>query len=217
MTVCKVYGIAGFEMTEEKDMAKVTFDYSKASKFISDDEVVAMKKIAEDAKEVLVNKSGAGNDFLGWIDLPVDYDKDEFARIKAAAKKIQSDSEVLVVIGIGGSYLGARAAIDFLRHGFYNNVSKEIRKTPEIYYAGNSISPAYLKGLLDVVGDRDFSVNIISKSGTTTELLSHLEFSRKNLKRNMAKKKQQREFTLQQIRQRELLRILQQKKDMKAS
>lgn len=150
-------------------MAKVTFDYSKASKFISDDEVVAMKKIAEDAKEVLVNKSGAGNDFLGWIDLPVDYDKDEFARIKAAAKKIQSDSEVLVVIGIGGSYLGARAAIDFLRHGFYNNVSKEIRKTPEIYYAGNSISPAYLKGLLDVVGDRDFSVNIISKSGTTTE------------------------------------------------
>ena len=150
-------------------MAKATFDYSKASKFISDDEVVAMKKIAEDAKEVLVNKSGAGNDFLGWIDLPVDYDKDEFARIKAAAKKIQSDSEVLVVIGIGGSYLGARAAIDFLRHGFYNNVSKEIRKTPEIYYAGNSISPAYLKGLLDVVGDRDFSVNIISKSGTTTE------------------------------------------------
>ena len=150
-------------------MAKVTFDYSKASKFISDDEVVAMKKIAEDAKEVLVNKSGAGNDFLGWIDLPVDYDKDEFARIKAAAKKIQSDSEVLVVIGIGGSYLGARAAIDFLRHGFYNNVSKEIRKTHEIYYAGNSISPAYLKGLLDVVGDRDFSVNIISKSGTTTE------------------------------------------------
>ena len=150
-------------------MAKVTFDYSKASKFISDDEVVAMKKIAEDAKEVLVNKSGAGNDFLGWIGLPVDYDKDEFARIKAAAKKIQSDSEVLVVIGIGGSYLGARAAIDFLRHGFYNNVSKEIRKTPEIYYAGNSISPAYLKGLLDVVGDRDFSVNIISKSGTTTE------------------------------------------------
>ena len=169
MTVCKVYGIAGFEMTEEKDMAKVTFDYSKASKFISDDEVVAMKKIAEDAKEVLVNKSGAGNDFLGWIDLPVDYDKEEFDRIKKAAAKIQSDSEVLIVIGIGGSYLGARAAIEFLRHGFYNNVPKEVRKTPEIYYAGNSISPSYLQGLLDVVGDRDFSVNIISKSGTTTE------------------------------------------------
>ncbi len=102
-------------------------------------------------------------------DLPVDYDKEEFERIKKAAKKIQGDSEVLVVIGIGGSYLGARAAIEFLRHGFYNNVSKEVRKTPEIYYAGNSISPAYLKGLIDVIGDRDFSVNIISKSGTTTE------------------------------------------------
>ena len=168
-------------------MAKVTFDYSKASKFISDDEVVAMKKIAEDAKEVLVNKSGAGNDFLGWIDLPVDYDKDEFARIKAAAKKIQSDSEVLVVIGIGGSYLGARAAIDFLRHGFYNNVSKEIRKTPEIYYAGNSISPAYLKGLLDVVGDRDFSVNIISTSCTTTEPAIEFRIFKEKLEKKYGK------------------------------
>lgn len=150
-------------------MAKVTFDYSKATSFIRENEVKNMKEIAENAKKVLVNKTGAGNDFLGWIDLPVDYDKEEFARIKAAAEKIKNDSEVLIVIGIGGSYLGARAAIEFLRHGFYNNVPKEIRKTPEIYYAGNSISPAYLKGLLDVVGDRDFSVNIISKSGTTTE------------------------------------------------
>lgn len=150
-------------------MSKVTFDYSKATSFISNEEVESMKKIAEDAKKVLVDKTGAGNDFLGWIDLPVNYDKEEFDRIKKAAKKIQEDSEVLIVIGIGGSYLGARAAIDFLKHGFYNNVSKEIRKTPEIYYAGNSISPAYLQGLIDVVGDRDFSVNIISKSGTTTE------------------------------------------------
>ena len=150
-------------------MSKVTFDYSKATSFISNEEVESMKKIAEDAKKVLVDKTGAGNDFLGWIDLPVNYDKEEFDRIKKAAKKIQEDSEVLIVIGIGGSYLGARAAIDFVRHGFYNNVSKEIRKTPEIYYAGNSISPAYLQGLIDVVGDRDFSVNIISKSGTTTE------------------------------------------------
>ena len=158
-----------FIKTEEKNMSKVTFDYSKVSSFISDEEVVNMKKIAEDAKKVLLEKTGAGNDFLGWIDLPVDYDKEEFERITKAAKKIQGDSEVLVVIGIGGSYLGARAAIEFLRHGFYNNVSKEVRKTPEIYYAGNSISPAYLKGLIDVIGDRDFSVNIISKSGTTTE------------------------------------------------
>lgn len=150
-------------------MAKVTFDYSKATGFIRDHEVESMKKIALQAKDTLLGREGAGNDFLGWIDLPVDYDKDEFARIKAAAKKIQADSEVLVVIGIGGSYLGARAAIEFLRHNFYNMVSKEIRKTPEIYYAGNSISSTYLKHLIEVIGDRDFSVNIISKSGTTTE------------------------------------------------
>lgn len=150
-------------------MSKVTFDYAKAAGFISEEELSYMGKLAEDAKEVLVGKTGAGNDFLGWIDLPVDYDKEEFARIKQAAEKIKNDSEVLIVIGIGGSYLGARAAIEFLRHGFYNNVSKEIRKTPEIYYAGNSISSAYLKQLIDVVGDRDFSVNVISKSGTTTE------------------------------------------------
>jgi len=128
-----------------------------------------MKKLAEDAKELLVSKTGAGNDFLGWIDLPVDYDKDEFARIKKAAAKIQSDSEVLLVIGIGGSYLGARAAVEFLRHSFYNVVSKEIRKTPEIYFVGNSISSTYIRHLMDVIGDRDFSINMISKSGTTTE------------------------------------------------
>ncbi len=150
-------------------MEKVSFDYGKARAFISDEEIAYMSKLTMDAKEQLVSKSGAGNDFLGWIDLPVDYDKEEFARIKKAAEKIQSDSEVLVVIGIGGSYLGARAAIEFLRHGFYNNLPKEVRKTPEIYYAGNSISGTYLKGLVDVIGDRDFSVNIISKSGTTTE------------------------------------------------
>ena len=150
-------------------MGKITFDYSKAAWFISEEEVPYMSKLVADAKKQLTDKSGAGNDFLGWIDLPVDYDKEEFARIKKAAERIQSDSEVLVVIGIGGSYLGARAAIEFLRHGFYNNLPKEVRKTPEIYYAGNSISGTYLKGLIDVIGDRDFSVNIISKSGTTTE------------------------------------------------
>ena len=128
-----------------------------------------MKAITESAKELLLSKKGAGNDYLGWIDLPVDYDKDEFERIKKAAKKIQSDSEVLVVIGIGGSYLGARAAIEFLGHNFFNSVSKEVRKAPEIYFVGNSISSTYLSNLIDVIGDRDFSVNIISKSGTTTE------------------------------------------------
>ena len=113
-------------------MSKVTFDYSKAASFIGAHEVDFMKKTICDARDVLVSKTGAGNDFLGWIDLPVDYDKEEFARIKKAAAKIQSDSEVLLVIGIGGSYLGARAAIEFLRHSFYNSVSKEIRKDQEI-------------------------------------------------------------------------------------
>lgn len=148
---------------------KVTFDYALTKDVISADEITAMEKIAGDAREVLLSKEGAGNDFLGWIDLPIDYDKEEFARIQKAAEKIQSDSEVLLVIGIGGSYLGARAAIEFLRHGFYNSVSKEIRKTPEIYYCGNNLSGTYLTQLKEVIGDRDFSVNIISKSGTTTE------------------------------------------------
>ena len=150
-------------------MSKVTFDYSKAAPFVKDNEVESMKKLALDAKELLVSKTGAGNDFLGWIDLPVAYDKEEFARIKKAAAKIQSDSEVLLVIGIGGSYLGARAAIEFLRHSFYNLIDKSLRKTPEIYFVGNSISSTYIKHLIDVIGDRDFSINMISKSGTTTE------------------------------------------------
>ena len=148
---------------------EVTFDYSKTAGFISAEEVKNMKAGVECAKEVLTSKTGAGNDFLGWIDLPVDYDKDEFARIKKAAAKIQSDSDVLLVIGIGGSYLGARAAIEFLTHSFYNVLDKDTRKTPQIFFVGNSISSKYIKDLQDVVRDKDFSINIISKSGTTTE------------------------------------------------
>ncbi len=150
-------------------MSKVTFDYSRTAGVVRANEMESMKAIAESARELLLSRQGAGNDFLGWIDLPVDYDKEEFARILKAAEKIQKDSEVLLVIGIGGSYLGARAAIEFLRHNFYNSVSKEIRKTPEIYFVGNSISSTYMSHLMDVIGDRDFSVNVISKSGTTTE------------------------------------------------
>jgi len=148
---------------------KVNFDYAMSEKFISKNEVECAKKLAIAAKDELVKKTGAGNDFLGWIDLPINYDKEEFDRIKKAAKKIQEDSDVLLVIGIGGSYLGARAAIEFLRHSFYNSVSKEVRKTPEIYYVGNNISSTYIKDLIEVIGDRDFSINMISKSGTTTE------------------------------------------------
>ncbi len=147
----------------------VTFDYSKAAGFVSSEEIANFKSIVMEARETLLSKSGAGNDFLGWIDLPINYDKVEFARIKSAAKKIQSDSDVLLVIGIGGSYLGARAAIEFLGHSFYNVLDKGRRKTPEIYFVGNSISSKYIKDLQDVLEGKDFSINIISKSGTTTE------------------------------------------------
>lgn len=150
-------------------MGQVKFDYSKTAGYVHEHEVESMKALTESARQLLLSKSGAGNDYLGWIDLPVDYDKEEFARIKKAAEKIKSDSDVLVVIGIGGSYLGARAAIEFLGHNFFNSVSKDLRKAPEIYFVGNSISSNYLAGLVDVIADRDFSVNIISKSGTTTE------------------------------------------------
>ncbi len=148
---------------------QVSFDYSEAAGFVSEEELGYMKGLALAAKETLVSKNGAGNDFLGWIDLPVDYDKEEFARIKKAAAKIRSDSDVLLVIGIGGSYLGARAAIEFLGHNFYNCLSREQRKTPEIYFVGNSISSTYIRHLCDVLEGKDFSVNVISKSGTTTE------------------------------------------------
>lgn len=150
-------------------MSGIGFDYGKAKDFISPCEVDYLRDMTKACHDMLHTKSGAGNDFLGWVDLPVAYDKEEFARIKKAAAKIQSDSDVLVVIGIGGSYLGARAVIEALRHSFYNMVDKSVRKTPEIYFAGNSISPTYLADLIDVIGERDFSLNIISKSGTTTE------------------------------------------------
>ena len=148
---------------------EVAFDYSKAAPFVRKEELENMKSAVMCAKDVLVGKTGAGNDFLGWIDLPVDYDKEEFARIKKAAEKIQGDSDVLLVVGIGGSYLGARAAIEFLNHSFYNVLPKGKRKTPEIYFVGNSISSKYIEDLKDVLEGKDFSVNIISKSGTTTE------------------------------------------------
>ncbi len=150
-------------------MAQVTFDYSNAKAFIRDHEIEYMGKLAEDAKELLLSKKGAGNDFLGWIDLPVAYDKEEYGRIKKAAARIQGDSDVLLVIGIGGSYLGARAAISLLGHSFSNKLDRSVRKTPEIYFVGNNISSTYLQHMMDIVGNRDFSINIISKSGTTTE------------------------------------------------
>ncbi|MCR4892115.1 MAG: glucose-6-phosphate isomerase [Lachnospiraceae bacterium] len=160
---------------------RITFDYSNAENFISKHEVDGIKPIVKDAKDRLLSRQGAGNDFLGWIDLPVNYDKDEFERIKKAAEKIRSDSDVLLVIGIGGSYLGARAAIEFLRHGFYNEMTPESRKTPQIYYVGNSLSSAYFQDVIDLLGDKDFSINVISKSGTTTESAVAFRIFRKKL------------------------------------
>lgn len=137
-----------------------------AAPFIGDDEYKAISSQVSAAHELLNSRKGPGNDFLGWVDLPVDYDKEEFARIKSAAEKIKSDSDILVVIGIGGSYLGARAAIEFLKSHYYNNKKKD---TPDIYFAGNSISSTALAELLEICDGKDVSVNVISKSGTTTE------------------------------------------------
>ena len=143
---------------------KVIDKYAKS--FINDLEISALNASAAEALDTVLNKSGAGNDFLGWVDLPVNYDKDEFARIKLAAEKIKKSSDVLVVIGIGGSYLGARAAIEFVKSPIYNSLKKD---TPDIYFAGNNISTTALTELISILDGKDFSVNVISKSGTTTE------------------------------------------------
>lgn len=150
-------------------MSKLLFDYSKALEFVSQEEIDNFESTVNLAKETLINKKGAGADFLGWLDLPVNYDKEEFERIKKAAKKIQSDSEVLVVIGIGGSYLGAKACIEALSHSFYALLDKTKRPYPHIVFCGNSISEKYLHDLEEALEGKDFSINIISKSGTTTE------------------------------------------------
>ena len=143
---------------------KVNDKYLKA--FIGESEYKGIAPAVKEAHEALTHKSGLGNDFLGWLTLPTDYDKAEFERIKKAAAKIKGDSKVLIVIGIGGSYLGARAAIEALKSTLYNSLKKD---TPEIYFIGNSISPTYLNEVVSLVEGRDFSVNVISKSGTTTE------------------------------------------------
>ena len=142
----------------------LTLDFQKALAFVQQHELENMEEQIRTAHAVLHNKTGAGSDFLGWVDLPRNYDREEFARIKAAAEKIRKDSDVLVVIGIGGSYLGAKAAIDFLTGPFFNYTAKT-----QIIFAGNNISPNYLNALLETIEGKDVSVNVISKSGTTTE------------------------------------------------
>ncbi|MGL5479533.1 MAG: glucose-6-phosphate isomerase [Clostridium sp.] len=148
---------------------RLSLDLSKVAPYLQMEEIEYMSDLVESSHKKLHEKTGAGSDFLGWIDLPVDYDKEEFARIKGAAKKIQENADVLIVIGIGGSYLGARAAIEMLTNNFYNVLNKEDRKTPQIFYVGNNISSTYMAQLLKAVEGKDIAVNVISKSGTTTE------------------------------------------------
>ncbi|WP_270169267.1 glucose-6-phosphate isomerase [Paenibacillus sp. SYP-B4298] len=147
----------------------VSFDYSKALPFVGQHEIDYLEGAVRLAHEQLHNGTGAGSDYLGWVDLPSKYDKEEFARIQQAAAKIQSDSEVLIVIGIGGSYLGARAAIEMLSHSFYNVLDGGQRKTPQVFFAGNNISSTYVTHLLQLLEGKNWSINVISKSGTTTE------------------------------------------------
>lgn len=148
---------------------KIKFDPTNTAAFIDPAEIQAIESEILAANRTLLEKSGEGKEFTGWVDLPVNYDRNEFQRIREAAAKIRSCSKVLVVIGIGGSYLGAKAAIEVLNGGFYNENSIVSRQGCEVYFAGNNISGRYLQGLIDLIGDRDFSVNVISKSGTTTE------------------------------------------------
>lgn len=151
-------------------MAHISFDSSNVADFVHENELAEIQPMVTAADELVRKGTGAGSDFRGWLDLPSNYDKEEFARIKKAAEKIREDSEVFVAIGIGGSYLGARAAIDFLNNTFYNMLTKEQRNgAPQVIFAGNSISSTYLADVLNLIGDRDFSINVISKSGTTTE------------------------------------------------
>lgn len=137
-----------------------------AEDFVAAHELLAIGPQVTLAHETLHKGTGLGNDFLGWLELPKNYDKEEFTRIKAAAKRIQQKADILIVIGIGGSYLGAKAAIDFLCSPFYNNLKKD---TPDIYFVGCNISPSYLNELLSICEGKDLAVNVISKSGTTTE------------------------------------------------
>ncbi|MEK5427287.1 glucose-6-phosphate isomerase [Cytobacillus sp. FSL R7-0680] len=150
-------------------MTHIQFDYTKAFSFFSEHELSYLKGAVTAAHTAIENKTGAGHEFLGWVDLPKNYNREEFARIQQAASKVKQDSDVLLVIGIGGSYLGARAAIEMLQHSFYNALSKEKRKTPQIVFVGNNISSSYIHDVIDLLEGKDFSINVISKSGTTTE------------------------------------------------
>ncbi|MCK9524970.1 MAG: glucose-6-phosphate isomerase [Limnochordia bacterium] len=150
-------------------MNRLNFNCKYALPFVADTEVELLEPAIRLAHEQLHSAQGPGKEFLGWLDLPANYDRAELAQVKEAAKRIQENSDLLIVVGIGGSYLGARAALEMLTHSFYNMLGPDMRKTPRVLFVGHTISDTYLQDLLDVVQDVDFSVNVISKSGTTTE------------------------------------------------
>lgn len=168
-------------------MGKLNLDYSKTN--VQSHELEYLKEQVKLAHKMLHDKSGAGSDFLGWVDYPVNYDLNEFERVKKAASKIQSDSDILIVVGIGGSYLGAKAAIEALSHSFHNELCKDSRKAPKIYFAGNNISSTYLRHLLDVMDNKEISINVISKSGTTTEPAIAFRILKKYMENKYGKEK----------------------------
>jgi glucose-6-phosphate isomerase len=147
----------------------ISLDYSKCITYVNQKEIDYLEGMIKTSHNMLHSKQGAGSDYLGWLELPTNYDRQEFSRIKRVAKDIREQAEAFVVIGIGGSYLGARAGLDMLTHSFHNKLDRSRRNGPEIYFAGNNISSTYIQDLLEVLEGKDFSINVISKSGTTTE------------------------------------------------
>ncbi|WP_047979659.1 glucose-6-phosphate isomerase [Ornithinibacillus contaminans] len=168
-------------------MTHIQFSYQNALDFFNNAELDNLASYVTVAHDAIHNKTGAGNDFLGWVDLPQNYDQKEYSRIKAAAEKIKQDSDILLVIGIGGSYLGAKAAIEMLNHSFQNLLSKEQRNAPQVIFVGHHMSSTYMQELMDVLDGKDFSINIISKSGTTTEPAIAFRIFKKHLEEKYGK------------------------------
>ncbi|WP_243387657.1 glucose-6-phosphate isomerase [Bacillus kexueae] len=189
-------------------MTHVRFDYSKALSFFQEHEVTYLQDFVKVAHHSIHEKTGAGSDFLGWVDLPNNYDREEFARIQKSADKIKSDSDVLLVIGIGGSYLGARAAIEMLNHSFYNALPKEKRNTPQVIFVGNNISSTYMKDVMDLLDGKDFSINVISKSGTTTEPAIAFRIFKKILEEKYGKEEAKKRIYATTDRERGALKTL---------
>ncbi len=173
-------------------MDRVTFDYSKSLNFIDEQKIIALQERVSSCHDMLHDGTGEGSEFSGWVDLPNTYSMEEFEKIKSVAEEIRSSCDVFIVLGIGGSYLGARAAIEMLSHNFYNELPEEKRSGPKIYFAGHNISSAYLKELFDIIQGRDICINVISKSGTTTETALAFRIFREYMEEKYGKKEASR-------------------------